>query len=97
MCLRMLVQWKGQQAMKNQNKRRSAKAKPKPCGKLNPADYFNLTKEQAREFREAAFKDEQQNKKDFQVGGVMDFTMDFKIGEAGISLDSVKKLLSPAR
>ena len=79
--------------MKSKKKKhRYENGRLKPSGKLNPKDYFNLTKEQERAFREAARDEQQQKKKDFKVGGVMDFTADFKIGEAGLSLRYVRSL-----
>ena len=64
----------------------------KTGGKLILRDCFNLTKAQKHEFMKAAREEEQQKKKDFQVGGMMDFTADFKIGEAGLSLRYVRSL-----
>ena len=66
--------------------------KLKPDGRLNPQDIFNLTKVEEHAFRRAARDEEKQKKKDFQVGGEMDFTEDFKIGEAGLSLRYAKSL-----
>jgi len=74
--------------MKKQKKSQSEKGELKPDGKLNPEDCFILTKEQEFAFRKAAFQEEQQRKKDFKIGGVMDF----KLGEAGVSIWFVRNL-----
>ena len=71
---------------KQKNKVKTRKLKPD--GKLNPNDVFNLNKAEKRAFIKAAREEEQQKKKDFQVGGI------FEIGAAKMSLKSVRSMLN---
>ena len=72
----------------SKQKSKVKKSELKPGGKLSLEEVFNLNKAEKRAFIKAAREEEQQKKKDFQVGGI------FEIGAAKMSLKSVRSMLN---